>query len=140
MLEICFKRLLLSQHLKEDIILLQFYVSSPSLSCCFFCCFLSSVSLCVGNQEMALLRQQLSLSAVLAAWVHCQIPSSLLHPMDVSPELCFDVSSDLQLSSIRSSQNRHLSIHMHQGTPPPPPPLLPLICRHFLSQLCHSQF
>ena len=48
--------------------------------------------------------------------------------MDVSPELCFDVSSDLQLSSILSSQNRHLSIHMHQGTfffpsPSRPPPL-----------------
>lgn len=44
----------------------------------------------------------------------------LLCPLDVSPELCFDVSSDLQLSSILSSQNRHLSILMHQGTFLPP--------------------
>lgn len=43
-------------------------------------------------------------------------PLSPLPTLDVSPELCFDVSSDSQLSSILSSQNRHLSIHMHQGT------------------------
>lgn len=43
------------------------------------------------------------------------LPSAPLHNVDVSPQLCFDVSSDPQLGSILSSQNRHLSIYMHQG-------------------------
>lgn len=42
-------------------------------------------------------------------------PSPPLHNVDVSLQLCFDVSSDPQLGSILSSQNRHLSIYMHQG-------------------------
>lgn len=57
-------------------------------------------------------------------------PTPPHRPLDVSPELCFDVSSEAQLSSILKSQNRHLSIHMHQGTffffhplPLPQPPL-----------------
>lgn len=64
---------------------------------------------------------------MLTAWVRCHPttpPPTPPHcPLDVSPELCFDVSSEAQLSSILKSQNRHLSIHMHQGTffflPPP---------------------
>lgn len=40
---------------------------------------------------------------------------SPLHNVDVSPQLCFDVPSDPQLRSILSSQNRHLSIYVHQG-------------------------
>lgn len=79
--------------------------------------------------EKVLLSQQLSCSA---AWVQCQLPPPCPCPLDVSPELCFDVSSDPQLSSILSSQNRHLSIYMHQGTFSP----LPLIFLSFLSLLC----
>lgn len=83
------------------------------------------------QSENVLLSQQLSCSA---AWVQCQLPPPCPCPcpLDVSPELCFDVSSDPHLSSILSSQNRHLSIHMHQGTFSP----LPLIFLSFLSLLC----
>lgn len=56
--------------LVENMILQQLWDSSPPLS---FPSFLP-VSLCVEHQEKALLGQQLSHSAVLAAWVDCQPP------------------------------------------------------------------
>lgn len=60
------------------------------------------------------LRILVTMQQLLPGYIVSSLP--LLCPLDVSPELCFDVSSDPQLSSILSSQNRHLSIHMHQGT------------------------